>query len=246
VSNTTFEFEHVSRSFGKHRALMDVSLRLEPGRHTAILGPSGCGKTTLLRLLAGLDAPSAGRIMMNGKIISETNRIAVPPHERRIAMVFQDLALWPNLRVIDNVLLALSGVGLSRKDARRRAEEALERCGIIDLSARRPGELSGGQQQRVALARAITSQPGFLLLDEPFTALDLLTKDHILAQIEGLACDVGFTIVMVTHDPADAEVFCRSIVLLDQGCITDIGPAADVLANSESRLLHRFRKARVD
>lgn len=241
MSGTTFEFEHVSRAFGAHLALSDVSLRIEPGRHTAVLGPSGCGKTTLLRLLAGLDAPSAGRITMNGKPASEPGRIFIPPHHRDLAMVFQDLALWPNLRVIDNVVLALSGAKLSRREVRSRAEESLARCAIADLSTRRPGELSGGQQQRVALARAIASRPGVLLLDEPFTALDVLTKAQILEQITGLARDVGFTILMVTHDPADAHSVCDAMIIMDNGRVTDKGPFDTLLERSDSRLLQRLR-----
>ncbi len=243
MSNTTFELENVSRTFANHPALSDVSLRLEAGRHTAILGPSGCGKTTLLRLLAGLDAPSAGRITVNGKPASEPGRILIPPHRRRIAMVFQDLALWPNLRVIDNVLLALSGSALSRREARRRAEDALTRCEIANLSARKPGELSGGQQQRVALARAIAARPDFLLLDEPFTALDMLTKDQMLKEITGLARDVGFTVLIVTHDPADACAVCDFMIIMESGRVTDKGPFDALLESSTSRLLHRFKGA---
>lgn len=164
MNGINFEFENVTRRFNNHTALSDVSLRFEPGLHTAILGPSGCGKSTLLRLLAGLDAPSSGRILMNGRSASEPGHVIVPPHRRQIAMVFQDLALWPNLRVIDNVVLALSGAGFVRKEVHRRAEEALARCRIVDLAARKPGELSGGQQQRVALARAVAANRTFFYL----------------------------------------------------------------------------------
>jgi len=242
VSSTTFEFENVCRVFGNHPALSDVSLRLEPGRHTAILGPSGCGKTTLLRLLAGLDAPSAGRITMNGKPASEPGRILIPPHRRHIAMVFQDLALWPNLRVIDNVLLALSGAGLARREARRRAEESLTRCGIADLVKRKPSELSGGQQQRVALARAVAARPDFLLLDEPFAGLDLLTRDYILDQIRALMAAVGFTVVLVTHDPVDASRLCSHAIVMEESRVVDIGALPDLLQNSQSQLLRRFQQ----
>ena len=246
MSDTTFAFESVSRVFGNHPALSDVSIRLKPGRHTAILGPSGCGKTTLLRLLAGLDAPTTGRITMNGKPASMPGRIIIPPHRRRIAMVFQDLALWPNLRVMDNVLLALSGSGLGRREARHRADESLMRCGIADLAKRKPGELSGGQQQRVALARAVAARPDFLLLDEPFAGLDLLTRDYILDHIRDLAHTVGYTVVLVTHDPADAARLCSHAVALENARVNEHGELSTLLQNAQSQLLKRFQEHQTD
>lgn len=242
MNRTAFEFENVTRTFGNHAALSAVSLRLEAGRNTAILGASGCGKTTVLRLLSGFDAPSAGRVTMNGEPASVPNRIIIPPHRRRIAMVFQDLALWPNLRVIDNVGLALSGAGLSRKEVRRRSTKALESCRIADLAARKPGELSGGQQQRVALARAIAARPDFLLLDEPFSGLDLLTRDHILAQICDLADTIAFTVVLVTHDPADAALLCSHAIVLEEGHVAEVGALPELFQNAQSQLLRRFRQ----
>ena len=155
MSAPSFELKAVSRSYGTRPALTRVSLILERGRDTACVGPSGGGKSTLLRLLAGLDEPSEGSVLVDGRTASEPGRIRIPPHRRGLGMVFQDLALWPNLSVLDNVRLGLSGASLSRQQARLRAREALDLCGIADLARRRPGEISGGEQQRVALARAI-------------------------------------------------------------------------------------------
>ena len=242
MSGTNFEFENVTKTFGIQAALKAVSFRLESDRHTAILGPSGCGKTTVLRLMAGLDAPSAGRIKMNERIASEPNRINIPPHGRGLAMVFQDLALWPNLNVINNVLLALSSSGLSRKQTFERAEEALERCGIADLTRRKPWQLSGGQQQRVALARATASRPDFLLLDEPFAGLDLLTRDHLLDQINQLAHEVGFSVILVTHDPIEALDICDFALVMDHGLVVETGELRTLLEHSQSNLLRRFKK----
>lgn len=242
MTGVSFQFERVSRVFGRHTALSEVTLDLAPGRHTAILGPSGCGKTTLLRLLAGLDTPSAGRVTMNGGTASDSSGVVIAPHRRGTSMVFQDLALWPNLRVLDNVRLALSGSGFPRADARRRARDALERCGIADLARRRPNELSGGQQQRVALARAIAPRPGLLLLDEPFTGLDLITRDFILAQIRELAAMVGFTIVLVTHDPSDAASMCAHGVLMDGGRVSEDGSLDRLLRESDSSLMRLYRE----
>lgn len=242
VSGAAFEFENVTRTFGNHAALSAVSLRLEAGQNTAILGASGCGKTTLLRLLAGLDSPSAGQITMNGQPASVPGRVIIPPHRRRIAMVFQDLALWPNLHVFDNVGLALSGTSLSRKEVRRLSMKALESCRIADVAARKPGELSGGQQQRVALARAIAARPDFLLLDEPFAGLDLLTRDYILAEIRDLAETIAFTVVLVTHDPADAALLCSHAIVMEEARVAEGGALPDLFQNAQSQLLRRFQQ----
>lgn len=242
MTEVLFQFEHVSRVYGGCPALSEVTLDLPSGQHTAILGPSGCGKTTLLRLLAGLDTPSTGRVLMNGRTASEAGAIVIAPNRRGVSMVFQDLALWPNLRVLDNVRMALAGAGFTRSDARRRAAESLERCGIAELAGRRPGELSGGQQQRVALARAIAPQPAFLLLDEPFTGLDLVTRDYILAEIRALANAIGFTIVLVTHDPSDAASLCNRGVLICDGRVIEIGPLERLLRESDSALMRLYRE----
>src|SRR5262249_4544290 len=157
-----------------------------------------CGKSTALRLLAGLELPSAGQVLLDGQAVSGPGKILVPPHRRGVALVFQDLALWPNLSVLDNVLLGLAGAGLSRPEARARAAAALPRCGIAPLATRRPGQTSGGQQQRVALARALAPRPKFLLLDEPFAGLDLVTRARLLREVAALAGERRLTVLLVT------------------------------------------------
>src|SRR5207302_7829754 len=141
---------------------------------------------------------------LGGQIVSEPGRILVPPHRRGVTLVFQDLALWPNLSVLDNVLLGLAGTRLTRSEARACTREALALCGIAALAARRPGRISGGQQQRVALARALAPRPRFLLLDEPFAGLDLVTRARLLREIAALAVERGVTLLLVTHDPLEA------------------------------------------
>ncbi len=167
MNGSQFEFRSVSKTYDGRTILAEVSFIIPTGEHTAILGPSGCGKSTALRLLAGLEAPSAGQVLLDGCIVSQPNTVLQPPHLRGVAMVFQDLALWPNLSVMDNVLLGLSGVGLTKQEARTRASEALALCAIESLAKRKPGTISGGEQQRAALARAIAGRPSYLLLDEP-------------------------------------------------------------------------------
>lgn len=241
MSASQFAFCSVSKLYDRHVVLDSVSLTLTAGEHIAILGPSGCGKSTVLRLLAGLDAPSAGQVLLDGAIVSEPHRVLRPPHLRGVAMVFQDLALWPNLSAIDNVLLGLSGTRLTKKEAKKRAHEALALCDIESLADRKPGILSGGQQQRVALARALAVQPWFLLLDEPFAGLDLVTKAKLLEEIAALAMAQHVTIVLVTHDPYEATTLCQSALLLNNGHVEEAGTWKELLGNPRSEILRVFR-----
>lgn len=240
MNSPCFELCSVSKFYDGHPVLSEVSFTIVAGQHSAILGSSGCGKSTLLRLLAGLDAPSSGRILLDGTVISETNAILMPPHCRSVAMVFQDLALWPNLSVMENVILGLSGAKLAKSRAFERAKEALALCGIETLSDRMPGHLSGGQQQRAALARAIAVRSDFLFLDEPFGGLDLVTRTALVAEISKLAEAQRFTIVLVTHDPQEATTLCRSAIVLNQGRVEESGSLNDLLHNPQSEILRVF------
>lgn len=156
-------------------------------------------------------------------------------------MVFQDLALWPNLSVMDNILLGLAGSGLSQQGRGKRAQEALALCAIESLGNRKPSQLSGGQQQRVALARALAVQPTYLLLDEPFSGLDLVTKAALLKEISTLAAERHLTIVLVTHDPIEATTLCRSALVLENGRIQEGGVLEDLLRTPQSETLKVFR-----
>jgi iron(III) transport system ATP-binding protein len=241
MSAWQFAFRSVSKLYDTHVVLDAVSFTLTAGEHTAILGPSGCGKSTALRLLAGLDVPSAGQVLLDGVIVSEPHHILRPPHLRGVAMVFQDLALWPNLSALDNVLLGLSGTRLTKQEAKNRAREALALCAIESLAERKPGSLSGGQQQRVALARALAVQPSFLLLDESFAGLDLVTKAKLLDEIAGLATAQRVTIVLVTHDPYEASALCQSALVLNNGHVQESGTWQDLLSSPRSEMLKVFR-----
>ncbi len=236
-----FEFRSISKFYDGQSALSAVTFTIEPRQHVALLGPSGCGKSTALRLLAGLDTPSEGEVFLNGTVVSNAHTILMPPHLRGVSMVFQDLALWPNLSAIENVRLGLSGASLSRGEATTRAADALHRCGIESLSNRLPNTLSGGQQQRVALARAIAAGPDFLFLDEPFAGLDLITKTRLLAEIQALATEQQFTIVLVTHDPLEATTLCLSAVVLNDGRVEAAGPLDELLRSPKSEILKAFR-----
>ncbi len=235
------ELRDVSKLYDGQAALSNVTFTIEPGQHVAILGTSGCGKSTALRLLAGLNTPSDGEVLLNGRVVSTAGTILMPPHLRGVSMVFQDLALWPNLSALENVRLGLSGTRLSRRETATRADEALHRCGIASLANRLPNTLSGGEQQRVALARAIAPRPDFLFLDEPFAGLDLITKNRLLAEIQALAREHQFTIVLVTHDPLETTMLCLSAVVLNGGRVEVSGPLDELLRRPKSELLEAFQ-----
>lgn len=237
-----FEFRAVTKRFGDVTAVSGLSLHLLHGRHTAILGPSGCGKSTVLRLLAGLEAPTSGEVLVDGEVISDSGGVHLPPHRRRLTLVFQDLALWPNLTALGNVRLGLNGSALSRRESKSRARAALELCAVGDLAERRPSELSGGQQQRVALARAVAPKPDFILLDEPFAALDLVLKARLTDELRRLADAQRVTFVLVSHDPSDAIALCRWACVLDGGRLGEAGPLENLLKEPRSALLRLFRE----
>jgi ABC-type Fe3+/spermidine/putrescine transport system ATPase subunit len=240
MSGQRFEFRSIGKRYGSTEALCDVSFTVTAGEHLALLGPSGSGKSTALRLLAGLEAPDAGSILLNDVPVSEPGRIILAPHRRGISLVFQDLALWPNLSAHANVMMGLSGLALSRREAQTRTNEALSLCGIAELAARKPAAMSGGQQQRVALARAIAVRPAFLLMDEPYAGLDLVLKARLLPEVRDLAALQDMTVILVTHDPLDAMSLCRSAVVLDHGSIIEAGSLTDLLYAPRSDLLRVF------
>jgi ABC-type Fe3+/spermidine/putrescine transport system ATPase subunit len=242
MSRPLFEFQSVTKRYDRQDALSAVSFALSAGDHTALLGASGSGKSTALRVLTGLEIPDDGEVLLNGDVVSRPGRILLPPHRRGVALVFQDLALWPNLSIRDNILLGLAGLTLSRREARARAEEALALCGIESLARRKPGQVSGGQQQRVALARALAVRPTFLLLDEPFAGLDLVLKARLLEEVAGLAARQDLTVLLVTHDPAEALALCRSAIVLDRGAVVEAGSLTALLRAPRSELLRVFRE----
>jgi ABC-type Fe3+/spermidine/putrescine transport system ATPase subunit len=240
MNSARFEVRSLSKSYGATKALCDISFTVTAGEHLALLGASGSGKSTVLRLLAGLEAPDAGLVLLNDVPVSEPGRVLLAPHRRGISMVFQDLALWPNLSAHANVMMGLSGLALSRPAALARTYEALSLCGIEELADRKPGAMSGGQQQRVALARAIAVRPAFLLMDEPYAGLDLVLKSRLLPEVQELAALQDITVILVTHDPMEAMSLCRSAVVLDQGTIVEAGPLTDLLDAPRSDLLCVF------
>ena len=213
---------NVTKRFGSHLAVESVSLQVAIGDAVVILGPSGCGKTTLLRLVAGLETPDSGEISLSGTKVAGLGRSMVPPHQRGIGFVFQDLALWPHLTVLKNLEFVLGSVKTARADRAERIHQALNLVRIKSLSARYPHELSGGEQQRVALARALVGQPRLLLLDEPLSSLDPELRTTLRAELTRLQRDLGVTMVYVTHDRDDAAALADDVAEMRAGRIVSI------------------------
>jgi iron(III) transport system ATP-binding protein len=222
VNAAAITLADVTKRFGSHVALDNVSFEVAAGSAAVILGPSGCGKTTLLRIIAGLEAPDTGHVSLNETTVSEAGRTIVPPHQRRLGFVFQDLALWPHLTVRENLDFVLGSMNLSRGDRSRRAREALALVRIEQFSARYPHQLSGGEQQRVALARAIVGEPRVLLLDEPLSSLDPQLRAELRSELAHLQQGLDLTMVYVTHDRDDAAVLADRVVDLRAGRIVAV------------------------
>jgi spermidine/putrescine transport system ATP-binding protein len=225
----------VSKSFGHHKALHEVSLTIEPGEFVSLLGPSGCGKTTLLRLIAGFLEADTGTIRIDGQDLT-----GLPPHRRPLNTVFQNYALFPHLSVLDNVAYGPRRAGVSKPDAASRARDALALVGLSDLAERYPREMSGGQQQRVALARAVVNQPKLLLLDEPLSALDLKLRKRMQIELKQLQEKLGVAFVFVTHDQEEAMAMSDRIAVMHAGRIEQIGSGAEIYRQPKTRFVADF------
>ena len=213
----------IRKDFGSFTALKSIDLDIARGELVCFLGPSGCGKTTLLRVIAGLEVQTAGRIELAGRDISR-----LPPAERDYGIVFQSYALFPNLSVADNVAYGLVNRKLPRAQARARVAELLALVGLPGDEAKFPAQLSGGQQQRIALARALATSPSLLLLDEPLSALDAIVRVKLRGEIRSLQRQLGVTTIMVTHDQEEAFAVADRIVVMNHGVIEQVGSAVDV------------------
>ena len=210
--------EGIRKSFGSFQALREIELSVEKGEFVCFLGPSGCGKTTLLRIIAGLETQTAGRIHQGDRDIS-----LLPPAQRDYGIVFQSYALFPNLTVADNVAYGLVNRKQPRAEIAARVEELLKLVGLPGSGIKYPAQLSGGQQQRIALARALATKPGLLLLDEPLSALDALERVRLRQEIRSLQAKLGVTTIMVTHDQEEALSVADRIVVMNHGVIEQVG-----------------------
>lgn len=222
MSATFLTLADVTKRFGSHPAVDAVSLAIVAGDAVVVLGPSGCGKTTLLRLIAGLETPDAGEIWLDGRKIADNGRSIVPPHQRGIGFVFQDLALWPHLTVRKNLDFVLAAAKVPQAERTSRAREVLRLVHIEEFEARYPHELSGGEQQRVALARALVGHPRLLLLDEPLSSLDFELRVELRGEFTRLQRTLKVTTIYVTHDREDAAVLADLVVEMRKGRIVSV------------------------
>jgi spermidine/putrescine transport system ATP-binding protein len=231
--------EGVRRSYGDVVAVRDVSLEVHPGEFLTLLGPSGCGKTTLLRLLAGLEAPDAGRVLISGRDVT-----ALPPYRRPVNTVFQHYALFPHLTVLGNVAFGLEMARRPADEVRERAGRALEMVRLAGLGGRRTHELSGGQRQRVALARALVLEPEVLLLDEPLAALDLKLRQEMRAEVKTLHERLGTTFLFVTHDQEEALVMSDRIAVMSAGRLEQVATPPELYERPRTRFVADFLAVR--
>jgi putative spermidine/putrescine transport system ATP-binding protein len=229
------EISHLKKTFGIQTAVHDFTMDIARGEFITFLGPSGCGKTTILRMLAGFEAPSGGSIRFDGKDVTHT-----PTSQRNIGMVFQSYALFPNMTVAENIGFGLKVAKMPQEQIHLRVTEMLKLIGLAALGARYPWQLSGGQQQRVALARALAGKPQVLLLDEPLSALDAKIRVSLREEIRAVQRELGITSVFVTHDQEEALSISDRIVVLNEGRVEQIGTPSEVYNFPRTRFVASF------
>ena len=225
----------IDKRFADVQAIKNVSLKVQEGKFFTLLGPSGCGKTTLLRIIAGLEMPDAGRVILGGLDIT-----ALPATKRQINTVFQSYALFPHLNIFENVAFGLRSRKVPQQEVEKRVNRRLEMLGLEEMARRFPHQLSGGQQQRVALARALVNEPQVLLLDEPMSALDAKLRAQVQVELRRLQRKLGQTFILVTHDQAEALVVSDEIAVMNQAEIIQFGSPKEVYERPQTRFVAEF------
>ncbi len=235
MQGQTIDLDDVSMAFGDFVAVRALSLTIEAGEFFSFLGPSGCGKTTILRMISGFNAPTAGSIRIGGKDMA-----GIGPNRRPTALIFQNLALFPLMPVWENVAFGLEVRGVGRADRRRRADELLELVALTGQGDKLVSELSGGQRQRVAIARALAVEPSVLLLDEPLSALDLKLRQHMRAELRAIQKRTGVTFVYITHDQGEALTMSDRVGVMSQGALEQVGTPEMVYDRPETAFVATF------
>ena len=237
--NHGVQFINITKRYGSDSsaplAVKGISFEIEKGSLTTILGPSGCGKTTTLRMIAGLESPTSGQIIMDGQDVT-----TLGPAQRNVSMMFQSYALFPHMNVVENVMYGLKMSGIAKDAAKSRASEALKNVGLVGFDERLPSELSGGQQQRVALARALVLEPAVLLFDEPLSNLDARLRREMREEIRTLQQRLQLTVAYVTHDQSEALAVSDQIIVMDHGIIAQRGTPQDLYERPKSEFVAGF------
>jgi iron(III) transport system ATP-binding protein len=237
--NHGVQFINISKRYGTDNsapmAVKGITFEIEKGSLTTILGPSGCGKTTTLRMIAGLESPTSGQIIMDGQDVT-----TLGPAQRNVSMMFQSYALFPHMTVAENVMYGLKMSGVAKDEARSRGSDALKNVGLVGFDDRLPSELSGGQQQRVALARALVLEPAVLLFDEPLSNLDARLRRDMREEIRGLQQRLKLTVAYVTHDQSEALAVSDQIIVMDHGIIAQRGTPQDLYERPQSEFVAGF------
>ena len=235
----SIEFRNVTKRYGTDAsaplAVKGISFEVPTGTLTTILGPSGCGKTTTLRMIAGLESPTSGQILMGGRDVT-----TLGPGERNVSMMFQSYALFPHMNVIENVAYGLRMSGQKKAEAQARARDALKGVGLVGFDERLPSELSGGQQQRVALARALVLEPAVLLFDEPLSNLDARLRREMREEIRAIQQRLKLTVAYVTHDQSEALAVSDQIIVMDHGVIAQRGAPEELYGRPQSEFVAGF------
>jgi iron(III) transport system ATP-binding protein len=232
---------HLTKRFGDHTAVGDVSFQVPQGSTLALLGPSGCGKTTILRCLAGLETPDGGIISIaDNRVFDKVRGVDLMPEKRELGIVFQSYAVWPHMTVAENVAFPLKVRGVGTRERMEKASKMLEVVGLKGFESRSATLVSGGQQQRIALARALVHEPRLVLFDEALSNLDAQLREQMRLELRILQERLGFTAIYVTHDQAEAFGLADTVVLMNQGRIETTGPAREVFATPSSAFVARF------
>lgn len=235
MGKTFLKIENVSKKYGSFTALQDIDISIEEGEFVCLLGPSGCGKTTLLRILAGLEEPTSGKVYIRDKDVTD-----VAPAKRNYGIVFQSYALFPNMTVGNNIAFGLKNKKIPKTEIQEKVKKALEQVNLSDQINKYPAQLSGGQQQRVALARALVLSPDFLLLDEPLSALDAKVRQKVRKEIRSLQQNLGITTIMVTHDQEEALTMADKIIVMNNACVRQEGTPLEVYQRPNSPFVADF------
>ncbi len=234
-ATTAVAFQNITRTFGTVRAVDAVDLEIRDGEFFTMLGPSGSGKTTCLRMIAGFDRPTSGKVLLHGKDVTH-----LPPYERDVNTVFQDYALFPHMTVAENIGYGLMIKRTPKPELAQRVTQALEMVRLPEMGGRKPAQLSGGQRQRVALARALINRPRVLLLDEPLGALDLKLRQEMQSELKHLQQSLGITFVYVTHDQEEALSMSDRIAVFNQGKIEQVGVPAVIYERPATQFVAGF------